>query len=701
MISSLRNKLGLRLAGLILPLLTLLPINLTARDFTYTYEGQTITYTVLDEEAKTVETRAGAYKIAGNYISGELILPAHPKDGDVEYTLTIVGYDAFYDCKSLTSVTLPETVTGIGDYAFYGCEALTSLTIPASVHTIGYRAFDYAGLKFLRYMGRVTIAVEVSYNCRVVCEPADYDYYASIYNTPSWSKVVTTNAKYLLYYKSYIAGVKLILEPNPYYDGSANNDVTVTFDGKAVDLKSEGERLIKGLKISSPYGAMLSWRDNAGKEWNFELRCHTGGTEFRCTASATPTTVTLESIGLEPVDETFNPTEIYIKFYGKEYAYKGKPITFDGLIPNRTYYYDVYAKYNENDIFEGSSGRKTEKWPVKMNNIVGPTSAEVLADYELEGLKPDRVWWTYGEETLSTSARLDMVTLTPESDYEVTFNIECTDIHNNNSKPIYKFPYKFTTLALELETLQPKCVSPTCAIVAAKTNIADIEPMVGFEWKKYDAPASLMPSSGYGAVCDGMLEGYIKNLQPTSFYNVRAFYESAAGTKYYGEWVTFDPSDFSFFEPTVRTYAVQSVTETSASVRGYALAGTDAIKSQGFEYWRTNGCATQSLTAVPSQSDITTVLAMGQVMTATFENLAPGTEYTYRAFVETDNGYKYGEEQTFVTTAVDGVFTVEADAPEVTVTGYYDLTGRRHDTPVHGLNIVLYSDGTTKKVFVR
>ena len=52
-------------------------------------------------------------------------------------------YDsAFYSCRSLTSITIPERVTGIGDKAFYGCSSLTSITIPEGVTSIGSGAFD-------------------------------------------------------------------------------------------------------------------------------------------------------------------------------------------------------------------------------------------------------------------------------------------------------------------------------------------------------------------------------------------------------------------------------------------------------------------------------------------------------------------------------------------------------------------------------
>ena len=58
-------------------------------------------------------------------------------------SVTSIGFNAFYFCTSLTSVTIPDSVTTIGDYAFDNCDSLTSVTIPDSVTTIGNQAFYY------------------------------------------------------------------------------------------------------------------------------------------------------------------------------------------------------------------------------------------------------------------------------------------------------------------------------------------------------------------------------------------------------------------------------------------------------------------------------------------------------------------------------------------------------------------------------
>ncbi len=53
-----------------------------------------------------------------------------------------IGASAFYNCYSLTSVTIGNGVTEIGDCTFYQCSSLTSITIPDSITSIGYSAFE-------------------------------------------------------------------------------------------------------------------------------------------------------------------------------------------------------------------------------------------------------------------------------------------------------------------------------------------------------------------------------------------------------------------------------------------------------------------------------------------------------------------------------------------------------------------------------
>ncbi len=64
------------------------------------------------------------------------------KSVEIGNSVTSIGSSAFYNCSGLTSVTIHNSVTSIGSSAFYDCSGLTSVTIPNSVTFIGYNAFS-------------------------------------------------------------------------------------------------------------------------------------------------------------------------------------------------------------------------------------------------------------------------------------------------------------------------------------------------------------------------------------------------------------------------------------------------------------------------------------------------------------------------------------------------------------------------------
>ena len=99
----------------------------------------------------------------GTCTDTEIVIPSEYNGEKV----TRIGHEAFYECISLTSITIPDSVTYIGFCAFFGCSSLTSINIPDSVTSIGAAAFyDCSNLTSVTIGDSVTsIGNYAFYNC--------------------------------------------------------------------------------------------------------------------------------------------------------------------------------------------------------------------------------------------------------------------------------------------------------------------------------------------------------------------------------------------------------------------------------------------------------------------------------------------------------------------------------------------------------
>ena len=62
------------------------------------------------------------------------------------YGVKHIGAQMFYQCMGLTNIGIPDTVESIGPEAFYYCTNLTSITLPANLTNVAARAFQYCPL---------------------------------------------------------------------------------------------------------------------------------------------------------------------------------------------------------------------------------------------------------------------------------------------------------------------------------------------------------------------------------------------------------------------------------------------------------------------------------------------------------------------------------------------------------------------------
>ena len=59
--------------------------------------------------------------------TGNVVIPSSISFKFGEYSVKTIGWNAFYGCSSLTSITIPNSVTSIGEDAFDGCTTLNTL----------------------------------------------------------------------------------------------------------------------------------------------------------------------------------------------------------------------------------------------------------------------------------------------------------------------------------------------------------------------------------------------------------------------------------------------------------------------------------------------------------------------------------------------------------------------------------------------
>lgn len=278
--------------------------------------------------------------------------------------------------------------------------------------------------------------------------------------------------------------------------------------------------------------------------------------------------------------------------------------------------------------------------------------------------------------------------LKPNTSYNVIYTITAAYGENNKDTWSYTGEGEIKTSELKMTTEQPKVVSVGNVIVSAKANVDDAETNVGFEWRRTDWTDEFKSNTGTAYMYEGTMEGYIRNLYAEKLWKFRPYYLADDGTYYYGDWMGLDPTNTSYFEPTVHTYANINIEGNTALVKGYALGGTDKITVQGFKYWKAANLAPSGDLALEARkaspaipADAQTIEAEGRVMEATLSGLDYECTYSYVAFAKTDEGTFYGDIKTFTTgpntTGIEVVYDADSETKAVDdkVKGIYTLTG--------------------------
>lgn len=110
----------------------------------------------LDEKSNTYTVTG-----IGTFSDTDLVIPYTHNDLPV----TSIGRYAFFNCDSLTSIIIPNSVTTIGWGAFESCSVLTSITIPDGVISISYDAFSQCdSITSVNYLGTLEQWCNISFS---------------------------------------------------------------------------------------------------------------------------------------------------------------------------------------------------------------------------------------------------------------------------------------------------------------------------------------------------------------------------------------------------------------------------------------------------------------------------------------------------------------------------------------------------------
>lgn len=678
-----------------------------------------ICYTISADDAGVIYKHSKFAGATRYHYSGDIIIPPSITYNGKNYPVTFIDEGAFLSCTGLKSVVMPNTIKMIQKRAFNGCSSLTSLTLPDGLVTIGSQAFDdCTGLTSLIIPSSVNYIDDWAFRgCECIIHFMGVptyitdDAFVGVRNdiiAPAGLKT-KSGKKPRNYYavegndldshitNTYCAGVEFY---EPYLESYLNYKNIRFFneDGTELDYTKtyDGYYMIKNLKAAKTQQVLIAYTDENGVEQRF-WNTFTTKPAISAVWGSTQSSITIKDLTGHS-DETYTPSVTGVRYEEKEYI--GFPVVIDGLYPGQSVTIEPFADYDGIRVHQKQTVTSSCLTPYLQRGQRGnsASSLEIIGSYTKGDATITNEYITVNNKTYDGNEVL-VTGLDPNKFYTVTYSFIA-----NSQK--FTTNVEFKTDALKFITSQPKVISEGDVIVAAELNVSDEETHVGFEWRRTDWTTDFASNTGNAYIYHGQMEGYIRNLNTNHLWKYRPYYLSNNGTYYYGDWVGLDPTNVSYFESTVHTYDKITIEGNTALVKGYALRGTDDIKVQGFKYWKhvsDNKAKVDRRFAVSVPSDAKTVEAKGQVMVATLADLAYDTEYAYVAYVTTTAGETfYGEEMTFATkadpTGIDDLYSETTSQSSATICGYYDLNGHRVQSPQHGIYIIRFSDGTSRKM---
>lgn len=615
-----------------------------------------------------------------------ICFPRGVTDVVVPQSVKTIGRKAFFGCDSLQNIMFDDGVSDlvIEERAFEKCKNINKFVITSAIKEVKYDAFKDAHINQLII---TTTRPESFYRtyflsgCTIETIYAPASDLSTIKNYKS-SSLIPLDAIYVasdITIGSRSIAFKLVKNETPsgLDELPANTYPCVKIGDTEIEADENGRYVHAGLVPERTFTYTISAKDSHGNKVGsaYSFTKKTASLFKSFTLYSGQTYVASSNIRLNVDPEMEQPDECrfvygpsYTKSCDLKYSDEVQSIKLTGFWPSTT----VTLKYQE---LKGGRVTYSKEYYIMTEGMglsaefgkITPTSYTMTGSRNKTSHDAEVVdeGWTLDRETITRhGSTLHVTGCEPESYIYAGYAVMVKN--GSETKLYYYSPSKSKQLpALTLETVtEAKATSNTVALICATTNIDDEEANTGFEWRRYDAP-DLVPSSKANCpVVDGVMTGALRNLSASTYYKFRPFYKAESGKTWYGEWSAFGTADaYVYFDPTVRTYAAVCHDENSATVSGFIIAGSDDIKEQGFEYWkRDDAYATaKHTTATTDDNTHQTVVATGQRMSAVLQNLEPNTTYIVRAYVTTEHGTTYGEEQIFSTPYSTAIGEVELD----------------------------------------
>lgn len=270
--------------------------------------------------------------------------------------------------------------------------------------------------------------------------------------------------------------------------------------------------------------------------------------------------------------------------------------------------------------------------------IIGMGSCNVVNCYYLDLCGGNN---TYGGLSMSSTAM-------KSSDFVIILN-NGSCAFEQDMTPFMNSGYPTLTMIIhDVATQDAIGITQSHAQLKGALNVDnDIILSTGFMYKAVNS--SNYSFANCSSTTNDTLSFIISGLIPSTNYTYKAYLYTAGCDTTFGETKNFTTASIS-----VATNNAANVTQTHATLNGTLTTGDANIVSQGFEYKKNTDTVYQTVN----------VSGNGNVQ-QTITNLAPGTQYTYRAFC-TAVGCStiYGVSKNFTTSSV----SVSANASNVTQT---------------------------------